>query len=317
MKRSAVIWGIVGILASATLTAQSVGTTSFEFLKTQYSARGAALGSNLVAIPGDINAIFVNPAVLADLTGSHYTVNYVDHLLDLQGGQLAWATRQEGLGTVGVGLIYFNYGDFEETDEFGAPTGRSFGASEFALAATLSNALGEGFDYGLNVKFIYSALDDYSASAVALDAGLGYTPDFISDLRIGFSIANLGATITNYTEADEKLPLYLRVGFSKRLAHLPLMVTAALNDLTLQTEDNLDLFQRFSLGGEFDVSEQVKFRIGYDNGINQSVKPLGGRNFGGLSAGLGVSVSSFRLDYAFSTYGDLGSQNRLGLTGTF
>lgn len=296
---------------------QSAGTTSFEFLKVQYSARGAAMANNLVAVEGDVNAIFYNPAVLASIEGGQWTINYVNHLLDFQAGQLAYARRLNRWGTVGVGLLYFNYGEFKETNEFGEETGRTFGASEFALAATLSNTLGEGFDYGLNLKFIYSALENYSASGVAVDAGLQYTVPGISNLRFGVSLSNLGFVLDHYTDVKEKLPLYLRVGFSKKLEHLPLLFTASLNDITLKTGDNIDILKRFSVGGEFDISEKVKFRIGYDNNVNQNVKPLEQRSFGGISAGLGILWRKFRLDYAFSSYGDLGSQNRLAVTGSF
>ncbi len=295
---------------------QSAGTTVFEFLKTQYSARGAALANNLVAVPGDLNAMFTNPAVLAGIEKSQWTANYVDHLLDFQGGQIAFGKRENRFGTLAIGLIYFNYGDFEETNQFGEQTGRNFGASEFALAGGISNVLGEGFTYGVNFKFVYSSLDNYSASGLAFDGGIIYSPSYISDFQFGVSVANLGFVMSHYTEnRDEELPTFLRVGFAKKLAHLPLLFTASLNDLTLDTGDNADIFKRFSVGGEFDLSEAVRFRIGYDNGVNQSVKSLGARSFGGLSAGIGVNYKNFRLDYAFSNYGDLGKQNRLGITG--
>ena len=190
------------------LFSQSVGTTSFEFLKMQYSARGAAMGSNLVAVKGDVNAMFYNPASLASITDRQYTVNYVDHLLDFQGGQLAYSHPTQRFGKLSVGLIYFSYGDFDETNEFGEKTGRSFSASEFAMAVSIANALGEGFDYGLNVKFIYSSLESYNASAIAFDGGLIYTIQQLENLQLGFSVSNLGFTLDNYTDTKEKMPLY-------------------------------------------------------------------------------------------------------------
>ena len=297
------------------LCGQSVGTTIFEFLKTPYSARGAAMANNLIAIKGDVDAMFYNPAALSGIEGNRWTINYVDHLLDLQGGQLAY-TRPIKYGNLGVGLLYFNYGDFQETNSFGEETGRNFGASEFALALSLSNTLGEGFDYGLNLKYIYSSLDSYNASGLAFDGGIIYTLPNISDLQIGISLSNLGFILDDYTSTREKMPLFLRLGFSKRLEHLPLLLSASFNDMTLNTGETVDILKRFSIGGEFDISQVIKLRIGYDNGINQSVKSLGGRSFGGIAAGLGINWKAFRFDYAFSNYGDLGTQNRLGVTGS-
>lgn len=295
---------------------QSAGTTIFEFLKTQYSARGAAMANNMVAVKGDVSAMFYNPAALSGIVEPQWSITYVDQLLDLQAGQLTYTRRSNLLGNIGLGLIYFSYGDFNETDEFGERTGRTFGANDFALSASLANSLGEGFDYGLNLKFIYSSLEDFSASGVAVDAGIIYSPPTIDQFQVAVSLSNVGFILDDFTEQSEKMPLYLRFGLSKQLAHLPLRLSASLNDITLKTSDDMDILRRFSLGGEFDVSEVIKFRIGYDNGINQSVKPLGGRNFGGISAGLGIIWKKYRLDYAFSNYGDLGSQNRIGVVGS-
>lgn len=305
------------LLSHYSLFGQSVGTTSFEFLKMQYSARGAAMGSNLIAVKGDVNAIFYNPASLASINDRQYTINYVDHLLDFQGGQLAYTHPTQKFGRLSAGLIYFSYGDFEETNEFGERTGRSFSASEFAFAVSIANMLGEGFDYGINMKYIYSSLESFNASAVAFDGGLIYTISQLEDLQLALTVSNLGFTIDHYTSFEEKMPLFLRFGFAKRLAHLPLLFTGSLNDLSLDTGDFLDRIRRFSIGGEFDISEIIKLRLGYNNEVNHDVKPLGGRNFAGLNAGLGILWKKFRFDYAYSAFGDLGSQNRLGVSGYF
>lgn len=317
MKHLYILILITFLLSHYSLFGQSVGTTSFEFLKMQYSARGAAMGSNLIAVKGDVNAIFYNPASLASINDRQYTINYVDHLLDFQGGQLAYTHPTQKFGRLSAGLIYFSYGDFEETNEFGERTGRSFSASEFAFAVSIANMLGEGFDYGINMKYIYSSLESFNASAVAFDGGLIYTISQLEDLQLALTVSNLGFTIDHYTSFEEKMPLFLRFGFAKRLAHLPLLFTGSLNDLSLDTGDFLDRIRRFSIGGEFDISEIIKLRLGYNNEVNHDVKPLGGRNFAGLNAGLGILWKKFRFDYAYSAFGDLGSQNRLGVSGYF
>lgn len=317
MKKTFVFVTSLIFLLTQPVFSQSVGTTSFEFLKSQYSARGAAMAGNLVAVSGDINAMFYNPAALSPIDRKEWVASYVDHLLDFQGGHLAYLTPFKSLGNLGLGLVYFNYGDFDETNEFGEQTGRKFSASEFAFAMSLSNVLGDNFDYGVNIKFIYSSLDTYNSSGLAVDAGIIYTVPKIQDLVIGFSVSNLGFTLSKYTQADQTFPLLMRFGIAKRLAHLPLLIMGSLNDLTLDTGDTWDIFRRFAIGGEFDVSEVIKLRLGYDNDINQNVKPVGGRGFGGLSAGLGINWNKFRLDYAYSAFGDVGSQNRITISGHF
>lgn len=298
-----------------TLPAQSAGNTGFDFLRNQYSGRGAAMGGNLYAVKNDLHAVFYNPAALSGSSDRQWSVNYVDHLLDFQAGYLGYAQPFRNIGTVNVGLIYFNYGSFNETDQFGVKTGRDFGASEFALSAGISNPLGNGFDYGLAAKFIYSSLDNYNASAIALDAGLLYNVPLGQNLTIGVSLLNLGTTLDNYTSVKEKLPVMLNLGFSKRLAHLPLLLTGSLVDFAASENSFSDRLKKFSIGGEFDVSRIIKFRLGYQNDVNNSVKPLSRTVLSGFSLGLGIFWRKFRLDYAYTNYGDLGSQNRIGISG--
>lgn len=273
------------------------------------------MGSNLVAVSGDIQSSEYNPATLSGISEKQWQIAYVDHLLDFQGGKLAYA-QPTRLGVFSGRLLYFNYGSFDETDEFGVKTGNTFGASEFALSAAFSNTLGQGFEYGLGIDFIYSSLESYNASAVALSAGLLYHAPIMSDFTFGVSILHLGKTLDNYTDEDEKLPVLLKIGFAKKLAHLPLLFTGSLNDITASENQFMDRLKKFSLGGEFTLSEIVRLRLGYENEIHRSVKPFRRNSFGGVSFGLGVIWKQFRLDYAFSNFGDLGSQNRIGICGT-
>ena len=310
-------WIVLGLsLGILDVYPQSAGTTSFEFVRNQYSPRGAAMGGNLIAIKSDIQATLYNPAALAGNTSRMWGIHYTDHLLDFKAGHLTYGQPYRNWGNFYSSLTYFSYGSFDETDEFGEQTGRAFGASEFALTMGYSNTLGEGFDYGTAIKYLYSSLDKYNASAAALDAGIIYTFSSMKDFSIGVSIANLGFTLDNYTSKEERLPLLVQLGLAKRLEHLPLLLTGSFQDMTMNEEHPTDFLKRFAIGGEFEVSQIIKLRLGYQNQINQDVKPVGRTILSGISFGLGIIWRQFRLDYAYSNFGDLGSQNRIGINGT-
>ncbi len=297
---------------------QSSGERNFVFLLNDYSPRGSALAGNLVAFRGDVHTFFYNPAGINGIEGKEWSAAYVDHLLDFQGGMAVFSMMVPRVGRMAFHLVYFNYGTFQETDLFGEYTGRTFSASEMALGATLANTLGGNFEYGVTVKFIYSSLEHYTASALAVDGGLLYTAPFMEGLRMGISLSNLGIILNHYTDAQETMPFLMRVGVAKRLAHLPLTVSLAINDLTRATDGPAwKVLQRFSVGGEFDVNTNIRFRLGYQNDVNISTRPLSGRNFAGISAGVGILWRTFRFDYSYVSYGDLGSMNRLGITGRF
>ncbi len=300
------------------LFAQSEGERNFLFLLNEYSPRGSALAGNLVASRGDVNTFFYNPAGLNGITGRQWSAAYVDHLLDFQGGMLVFSLPMKQVGRLALHLLYFNYGTFNETDLFGELTGRTFSASEMALGASIANLLGENFEYGLSIKFIYSVLERYNASAIAVDGGLLYHAPFMENLTFGISLSNVGVGIDHYTDVKENLPLLLRIGMAKRLAHLPLTLLLAINDLTRTTSGPAwQIFERFSVAGEFDVNPNIRLRLGYQNDVNQSTRPLSGRNFSGISAGIGIHWRQLWFDYSYVSYGDLGGLNRFGITGSF
>jgi len=147
-------------------------TTGFEFLKTDFYARSAAMAGSYLTLNGDLNALFINPAGMADLQEQNYSFNYSNYLLDINGGSAAYNRVFPKIGVLSVGVQYMNYGDFDRTDEDAVATGGTFSAHDFALVFGLANHLSPEFSYGVNVKYIFSKIDAYTASALALDFGL-------------------------------------------------------------------------------------------------------------------------------------------------
>jgi hypothetical protein len=291
-------------------------TSSFEFLRTDFSARSAAMSNAFTAVRGDVNGLFINPAGMAYIQERQYGCNYTDYLLDISGGSAAYAYIMEGYGVLGIGIIYMDYGNFEEKDEFANPTGSDFSANELAFTVGISNYLDDRFTYGVNLKYIFSKIHDYNASAVALDFGIIYEAPFQDDLYFAFSLMNVGSNFEYYGKTKESLPLTMRIGFTKKLAHLPLELGVALNDLNIVSDELIDRLKRFSIGGEFRLSELLRLRLGYNNDLHSSVETTTDVKFGGVSGGLGIYWRQFRFDYAYSNYGALGSTNRIGITGT-
>ena len=76
-----------------------------------------------------------------------------------------------------------------------------------------------------------------------------------------------------------------------------------------------DRLKKFSIGGEFTISELIRLRLGYNNDIHQGLDTGTGAGFSGVSVGLGIHINSYRFDYGFSSFGDLGATHRIGLSG--
>ena len=58
-------------------------------------------------------------------------------------------------------------------------------------------------------------------------------------------------------------------------------------------------------GAETVVAKVMALRVGFNSGNSAGL---------GISAGVGWSIGSFALDYAFVPYGDLGATNRVSVT---
>ncbi|MEO8447210.1 MAG: hypothetical protein ABI528_06920, partial [bacterium] len=83
-------------------------------------------------------------------------------------------------------------------------------------------------------------------------------------------------------------------------------------NLTDDADMFFDRFKNLSVGGEFDFSENVKFRVGYNNGQRQNLETGSSLGIAGFSTGLGVKfLENYSMDYAFNSLGKVGSTHRI------
>jgi len=306
---------IILLTSSTILYAEGALTNGFEFLNTDYNARSSAMGRSFLTMRGDISGMFVNPAGMAYTENQQYAFNYTNYLLDVNAGFAGYAHILPKYGILSVGLIYMDYGSFKETDEYAVETGQTFDAGDIAFSLGLANHLGQGFSYGVNLKYIHSKIDQYSADALALDFSLLYEASFQKDLFFVVTVQNLGTNFSYYGDVKEPLPLNIGLGFSKKLEHLPLELAFSFNDLNGSTDTFGEHFKSFSVGGEFRISNMLRLRLGYNNALRDGLNTTNDVKFSGVSAGFGLLWRTFRFDYAYSDFGMLGSTHRFGFMG--
>lgn len=295
-----------------TISSSAFSQSTYKFLNLDTSPRAAAVAGSYVANNDDPNVIFYNPSGMNLLSGSPISFSFLNHLMDINSASLVYSRELEEIGRFSAAVKYINYGDFTKAAENGLKTG-NFGASDIAFIVGYANRLDENFYYGANVKFIYSGIEEYSSSAYAFDLGLHYN---IPDERwsFGFSILNLGSQINSYFDYKEELPLDIRLGFSKQLENLPFRLFWSFNKLN-ETQDNfLARFKNITAGGEFRLGQSLKLRLGYDNEKRKEMKLGSTAGLAGFSLGFGFNVSSYTIDYSFSSMGDIGALHRFGVS---
>ena len=301
--------------------AQPIDATAFSAVTLDPAARGAALGGATSALLSqDVLSLLENPAHLAPGMHNQVGLSLLNHASTLKTGSVAFGRHYQGIGSFGAAVRFLSWGDLERTDVTGERLG-SFSAGEFGLTIGGSRALSAYTRYGASINWLRSGIDGHNASALALDAGIfRYDPD--SRLGLSASLHNLGLVASSIGQTSDELPLDLRLGISKRLKYLPLLISVTAWDLTDFSDDSesatvLDnVFYHLKLGGEFQFSESFQLRFGYDHRRHAALKIKSRLDLAGVSFGAGLRVKGMAFDYGFNSWSSLGGLHRFTVSTT-
>lgn len=316
--------------------AQIGGEFTYQFLELTNSARIGALGGNQIAIldSTDLNLPYHNPASLQKTMQNKVLVNYVNYLADVNYGYASFAKSFEGIGNFALGMHYINYGKFDEATDFGELTGSTFKAAEYALNIIYSNNY-KRLNYGVTLKPILSSFESYQSVGIAADFGVSFASKS-KYTNVALVARNFGTQITTYyNQAEhEPIPFNLQAGISTRLKHAPIILSLNMQHLTNwdlanpdeeeDTEDGKLFFEsnekfgkqimrHLVMGAEILPSENFTLRVGYNYQRRQELKYDEKVSMVGFSAGFGIKIKRFRLDYGIAQYHLAGSSNLFSL----
>ena len=136
------------------------------------------------------------------------------------------------------------------------------------------------------------------------------------DFTFSASVNNLGVVLNSLGSVSDELPLDFRLSLTKKLQHLPLLLSLTgynLHDYTTITEDATPLEQvmeHIALGGEFQFSEGFNLRFGYNHRRHESLKTKSRLDFAGFGFGVGLKISSIRFDYAYNSWSEVGGMSQ-------
>jgi hypothetical protein len=187
----------------------------------------------------------------------------------------------------------------------------------------------------VNLKPVFSSFESYQSFGIAVDLGLNFSSKSTLT-NVGLVARNLGTQITTYYEDGkrEKIPFNLEVGVSQKLQHAPVIFSATLQHLNrwnlaspeeepeFSTETIYEYDEKFFkqfmrhmvLGIEFLPSENFIIRAGYNYQRRQELKFEEKASTVGFSAGFGLRIKRFRLDYGISRFHLAGSSNLFSLS---
>ena len=286
------------------------GENAFNFLRLPYSARAAALGgSNISIIEDDITLAMHNPALLANVSDKTINISYMSYMSD---SKLAGAAFSKAFGERSIGAIsarYVDYGNFEGYTEDNIYTG-SFSAKDIEIATTYSYLLSNYWSGGVTGRFIYSKYETLSAIALGIDLGINYyNPD--KGLSASFVLKNLGAQVKAFEDKNEKLPIDVQLGISKKLPHAPIRLSLTLTHLHKWGKDdfyNADgskdstsdlLLKHVVIGADALLGKNFYASLGYNFRASKELS-TGGNKWDGLSVGAGLNINKVKFGASYS-----------------
>ncbi|MEK8023436.1 MAG: PorV/PorQ family protein [Candidatus Hydrogenedentota bacterium] len=311
---------LLGFSPKAAASQDNAGSSAGISLRFSPSARAAAMGDAYTAEARGIAATHYNPAGLGWTDQREIGFLYQDIVLDVSEGTLgiAWPTSDHSAWSLLV-----NYTDFGSTQRTVVSAGA--GANQGTFTGhdyTVSTAYGArlaSWGYGATAKVYSSTIDDADAAAFAVDLGLRWKADN-SPLSLGLSVRNIGTEL-NYDVATERLPIVFRAGAAyegwwwgkQNAERAPFIITTDIEKIANENWSG-------HIGAEATLAEMFSMRAGYDGSIEVDSNEPGtttDRGASGLTIGAGFRTGGLELDYAWTPFGKVGDNHRIGLRYSF
>jgi len=327
-SRSVLLAAVVVAALWPASAACDVSTGGAGSLYIEPHARPAGMGNCYVAMVDDASACSWNPAGLANLNGRISLTLMHSQLMpdwdDIYYEYSAYAQQIEGLGTVGLSVIYLTYGEQIATDPDSPNPLGTFNSFEVIPSIAYGTTVGEDLAIGINLKFIYVNLapakytqdqQKGAGSTFAADFG-GIYRMFDGQLRLGGALQNVGPRIAYIDEEQsDPLPRNLKLGATYMLADdevNKLSVSTEYNKSLVIIEDipNPSLSVILNVGAEYEYYDLLALRTGYVYDEDGSVK--------GFAFGMGLKYSNLAFDVATVPQAEgLTRPFRFSLTATF
>jgi len=301
---------------------KKLGQTGLKFLDICVGARAAAMGEAYTVISDDVNAMFHNPAGLAQMKASKFdlTVSRTEWFADISYNAVGIAINGGTWGNFGMSLIPApDYGDIDGTivadNEQGFEETGPVDVSAFAMGLAYGRKFTDKFMIGAHVKYAYQHLGSNpmldpeqdslytqinELSTLAYDLGTIFYPGFKS-FRFGMSVRNFSGA-AKYEEYGFQLPLTFKIGIGMDVLDLFGEHPGKSFVVAIDAVHPRDYTERIQIGGEFSMGV-LRLRSGYKFNYDEE----------GLCAGIGIYARGIKLDYAYNAFGAFDLVNRVTL----
>ena len=314
----------------------------FNSIGNAHSARVVALGG--VPLPmhdGDLQTVIFNPSSICPSMDNQISLSYVgDFKTGTNYASAQYSHTFEKVGSFAASVQYYNYGNMQYASESGYTDGSTFNVSDYAVTLGWGRELTDKWSIGANLKYAGVQYETGCAGALGVDVAATYW----SYTNWVFTLAarNVGRQIFSkeLNVEDKWLPFSLDFMVSKKLNHLPLTIIMGYKDIQHWNkiyDDPLDLAGYYDpvtgeykgpskaakffanlgchlvVGGELALGKNLFLRASYDYETHRNMGVPEKRSLVGFSAGFGVKIKAFQIDYALSRNNIVGAPHFLTL----
>ena len=307
-----------------------VAKAGFKFMDVEIGARAAGMGEAFSFIGDDVDAIFYNPAGIAQMQDKKFdlTLCQVNWIAETSVEALGLVANLGTFGNVGISVLSTNYGDvigtiYDPSVEDGYTETGNLDLGAYAAGLTYARRLTDKFMIGANARYAYEHLgetiftddaitrdstwaEENSTQTIVYDIGTIFYPGFYS-LRLGMNIVNFSPAVSYEFEEGRnnafELPLTFKMGAAMDVMDL----LGEHPDYSLLVDFELvhprDYTKRYHVGAELSLLKMLKLRAGYKFGYDEET----------FGVGAGIDAGYIKLDYAYNDFGRFDFVQRVSL----
>jgi len=258
---------------------------------------------------------------------------------DLQLNAFGLVQKVKKNSAIGISLVAVDFGDINITTyDLPEGTGGTYSPSFYHLGVGYSYTYQNKIAVGVLFRTIVESLNDVSASAFAIDAGVSYVAGERDNFKLGVSLRNIGTPMNfggeglsfigsnpvgesnyqltfNHRPSSFELPSVLNIGVSYDFYVAQKSFIRAMGNFT----SNAFSLDQLGIGAEFNFNRIFAARVAYKHELSADL--LDDKNiYTGVAAGFSVQVPlkkgskrRISLDYAFRTTSPFEGSHNFGV----
>jgi hypothetical protein len=255
--------------------------------------------------------------------------SHTEYVADIKHDYLGLVYHLSEGDAVGVSFASLHMADMEittETEPLG--TGRFFSFGDIGLGLTYAKRMTDQFSFGATVRYAEETLDVLKMRSVMVDLGTYYWTG-LGNARFAVVISSFGSDVApsgkvtriDGTSVDAFQSFSLPTVFKLGLAMDPVQTEDQRLTVSVQLNHPNDNAENLRLGAEYAWQNVFFLRGGAKRTIGQPLFGADATSEESFMLGAGVrlatAVSTIGADYAFASFGRLGSVHRISVSCTY